>query len=157
MDTRTGIVQVAYHQYYLRDLGMVAEVPDEVFTGGNGLISTPPGIAGIAVVHAGTHTGPVRVTVQARTDPPPHTDLEQWEEVVEVSITTQAGQVLVEEWAARPATISAISWRPARAATGSACTPAAATGPTATSSLPGTPSRSTCSSPGPPRPPTRRP
>jgi hypothetical protein len=95
MDARTGIVQVAYHQYYLRDLGMVAEVPDEVFTGGNGLISTPPGIA---VVHAGTHTGPVRVTVQARTDPPPHTDLEQWEEVVEVSITTQAGQVLVEEW-----------------------------------------------------------
>jgi hypothetical protein len=95
MDTSTGIVQVAYHQYYLRDLGMVAEIPDEVFTGGNGLISTPPGIA---VVHAGTHTGPVRLTLQTRPDPPLHTDLEQWEEVVEVSISTQAGQVLVEEW-----------------------------------------------------------
>jgi hypothetical protein len=95
MTAKTVIVQVAYHQYYLRDLGMAAEIPDEVFTGGNGLISAPPGIA---VVHAGTHTGPVRVTVQARTDPPPQTDLEPWEEVVEVSITTQAGQVLVEEW-----------------------------------------------------------
>lgn len=53
---------------------------------------------GIAVVHAGTHTGPVRLTVQARPDPPPHIDLEQWEEVVEVSTSIEAGQVLVEEW-----------------------------------------------------------
>jgi hypothetical protein len=98
MDTATVIVQVAFHQYYLRDQGVVAEIPDEVFTGGNGLISAPPGIA---VVHAGTHTGPVRLTVQARPDPPPHTDLEQWEEVVEISISIQAGQVLVEEWGGR--------------------------------------------------------
>jgi hypothetical protein len=95
MGTKTSVVHVEYDQYYLRDLGMLAEVPDEVFTGGTGLISAPPGIA---VVHAGTHTGPVRVTVQARTEPPPQPDLEQWEEVVEVSVSTQAGRVLVEEW-----------------------------------------------------------
>jgi hypothetical protein len=88
MDTTTGIVQVAYHQYYLRDQGVVAEIPDEVFTGGNGLISAPPGIA---IVHAGTHTGPVRLTVQARPDPPPHTDLEQWEEIEDLGNLVSAG------------------------------------------------------------------
>ena len=89
------IVQVAYHQYCLRDTAMLGDLPDEVFTGGNGLISVRPGIA---VVHAGTHTGPVRVTVQPRTSPAPLADLGQWEEVVEASFATQTGQVLVEEW-----------------------------------------------------------
>jgi hypothetical protein len=95
MSAKTAVVQVAYHQYYLRDLGLLADVPDEVFTGGNGLISTPPGVA---VVHAGTHTGPVRVTIEARNHRPPEIDLERWEEVVEVSLTTDSGQVQVEEW-----------------------------------------------------------
>jgi hypothetical protein len=95
MTAKTAIVQVTYHQYYLRDLGVFAEISDEVFTGGNGLISVPPGVA---VVHAGTHTGPVRVTVQARTDPPTQTSLDAWDEVVEVSLTTNSGQVFLEEW-----------------------------------------------------------
>jgi hypothetical protein len=98
MSARTVIVQVAYRQYYLRDLVVFAEIPDEVFTGGNGLVSVPPGIAGLAVVHAGTHTGPARVTVQAHTDPPTQTDLHAWEEVVEVSFTAVSGQVLLTEW-----------------------------------------------------------
>jgi hypothetical protein len=98
MSAKTVIVEVHYHQYYLRDLAVFAEIPDEVFTGGNGLVSAPPGIAGLAVVHAGTHTGPVRVTVQARTDPPTQTDLEGWDEVVEVPFTSESGQVLLAEW-----------------------------------------------------------
>ena len=96
MSSTTIVVQVAYHQYYLRDMNTLDAVPDEVFTGGNGLVSALPGIA---VVHAGTHTGPVRVTLQARSGPPAHTELDSWEEVVEVSITTDTGQALLEEWA----------------------------------------------------------
>jgi hypothetical protein len=95
MNAKTSTVQVAYSQYYLRDTAVLAEIPDDVFVDGNGLISPRPGIA---VVHTGTHTGPVRFTVQARANLPLSTDLDEWDEVVEVSLTAQGGEVLLEEW-----------------------------------------------------------
>jgi hypothetical protein len=92
----TSTLHVSYHQYYLSDSSVdIAEVPlDELLRGGNGLIAVT---TGFAVVHAGTHTGHIRVTVDPRPAPPP-LDLAAWQEVVEVPFTSTTGQVWLVEW-----------------------------------------------------------
>lgn len=91
----TSTLHVSYHQYYLSDSSMdIAEVPwAKLFRGGNGLIAVTPGFA---VVHTGTHTGHIQVTVDPRPAPPP-LDLAAWQEVVEVSFTSTTGQVWLIE------------------------------------------------------------
>jgi hypothetical protein len=85
----TSTLDVSYHQYYLSDVSVdLAQVPlDELLRGGNGLIAVTPGFA---VVHAGTHTGQIQVAVDARPGPPP-LDVDTWQEVVEVSLTSTTG------------------------------------------------------------------
>jgi hypothetical protein len=93
----TSTLHVSYHQYYLSDPSVdLAQAPvDKLLRGGNGLIAVIPGLA---VVQAGTHTGDIQVTVDARSAPPP-LDLDTWQEVVEVSFTSTTGQVWLVEWA----------------------------------------------------------
>jgi hypothetical protein len=57
----------------------------------NGLIVVQPGVS---VINTGIHTGNVNVAVVLH-DQSPQVDVEEWEEVVEVSISSEIGEVRV--------------------------------------------------------------
>lgn len=54
----------------------------------------------LAVLYSGTHTGPVRVTVQVHQTAPP-LDLAAWEDVAEATFIAPVGRVMIEEWGGR--------------------------------------------------------
>ncbi|PZG20614.1 hypothetical protein [Nonomuraea aridisoli] len=84
-------VQLTYHQIQLRDAEEGGPAPLE--TQGNGLIVVDDEPDG-ATILTGIAIGAVDVEVQL-TDAPPGLDLDSWEEVVEVSIESTTGSLIV--------------------------------------------------------------
>lgn len=91
----TTTILVEYRMFYLCDFEVSA--PEEVHAlfGTNGLAAPSPGIV---VVHCGVATGHVTVDAQAHTNAPP-LDLDDWDDVVEVSVHYPRGQARVLTWA----------------------------------------------------------
>jgi hypothetical protein len=86
--TGAGVISVGSHQYLL--VGGTLSAPPRPALG-NGLVTAlaPPGEPDVpgrfAVVHTGTDTGPVRLTIDLRGDPPSGVD-EGWDEIAEISL-----------------------------------------------------------------------
>jgi hypothetical protein len=81
-------IQASYHQFWLLDAGQNPVPRTRV---GNGLI----GVAGpgVAKIWTGVSSGPVELQIQARTTVPPKVDVEDWDDVVDVSLASHRGQV----------------------------------------------------------------
>ncbi|MEU9284365.1 hypothetical protein AB0D57_06455 [Streptomyces sp. NPDC048275] len=83
-------VDASYNTFWLVDTDQLPMDAGEV---SNGLVAvTQPGAA---VVLTGVHTGPVAVSVEARTTPPAATRAAEWDEVVEVSLESPSGHLQV--------------------------------------------------------------
>ncbi|MET7457968.1 hypothetical protein ABZT03_40210 [Streptomyces sp. NPDC005574] len=88
--TDSGRVRVDYHHFLVHDPeGSVTE--EELDVSHNGLIALSDGQAEI---HTGIHSGYVQVTVVAHRDAP-ETAPGQWEEIVEVSLHSPSGELLI--------------------------------------------------------------
>ncbi len=85
---------VDYSQYYLTDADEDGQARGRLPAGPGGMLAVGPSLV---VLYGGTHTGPVRVTVQVHQAAPP-LELTGWEDVAEVSFTAPNGQVMLEEW-----------------------------------------------------------
>jgi hypothetical protein len=81
---------VTYHQLMLIDSRVAGPEPPYSWHE-NGLIVVQ---SGVSVINTGIHTGNVHVSVSLHDQPPP-VDVEEWEEVVEVSLSSQLGEVRV--------------------------------------------------------------
>lgn len=77
----TGIFHASHNQYYLVERDCL-EITTDMYDWSNGLVSAQ---GHIAIIMTGTETGLVSVTADWRQDAPP-LDLDDWEEVVEVSL-----------------------------------------------------------------------
>jgi hypothetical protein len=86
----TSIVQADYATFWLVDEGVVPlDVPARM----NGLVaSTEPGAAAIAT---GMRAGPAFVTVRSLVAPPSAIDLDEWDEVADISLEVPAGRLAV--------------------------------------------------------------
>jgi hypothetical protein len=84
-----GVVRVTYHQFWLIDADQHRQ-PSIVAT--NGLVGAGPGAV---LIYTGIHTGVVALSAQARDRAPTAVDLDEWDEVVEVSLTAPVGRVKV--------------------------------------------------------------
>ncbi|MEU1393823.1 MULTISPECIES: hypothetical protein [unclassified Nonomuraea] len=84
-------VHLSYHQIQLRDPEEGGPAPVEGY--GNGLIVVDDEPDG-ATIFTGIAIGVVDVEVQL-TDEPPGIDLDNWEEIVEVSIESTSGSLIV--------------------------------------------------------------
>ncbi|MCM8556155.1 hypothetical protein ACIQFU_12105 [Streptomyces sp. NPDC093065] len=85
----SGTVRVDYHTFELTDSQQSAPMG---FTPQNGLVFSQPGQAAICT---GISMGWVNVSVQARRHPPSHVDADDWEEVVDHTVTTTTGTLRV--------------------------------------------------------------
>lgn len=85
----TGVVHVTYHQ-----LGVIDATPEGIYfpvvpaPATNRLVDV---YEGAAVVSTGIHTGVVAVTTEVRPGPPPTVEVDEWDEVVEVSLDVPGG------------------------------------------------------------------
>jgi hypothetical protein len=94
---RTAVADVSHHMFYLADPDTYPQPPLAPVS--NGLVVCQPSIA---IVFVGTATGPVNVTVEPRSGPPAGEHVAEWDEVVEVSIWSAAGQLQVTNPMAYP-------------------------------------------------------
>jgi hypothetical protein len=85
-----GTVHVDYHKFWLAERESPIPKPGE--QPANGLVSPH---LGAVEVWAGTHTGSVPVTVEARDRAPHENDFADWDDVVEIDVESQRGQLLV--------------------------------------------------------------
>ncbi|MFF0836654.1 MULTISPECIES: hypothetical protein [unclassified Streptomyces] len=81
-----GLVPVQYHQFEISD-----EDGPDLPRGHNGLVEVQDGIA---TVHTGIHTGDVDVTVALHAGAP-EPEGTGWEEIVEVSLHSASGELMV--------------------------------------------------------------
>jgi hypothetical protein len=96
MSVDTVVFDVQHAQYYLADPGVY---PDPaMYHDGNGLIATRPGIA---VVFSGREWGPIRLRLEIREDAPP-LELADWDDVVEVGLASEQGQITVRTMDVEP-------------------------------------------------------
>jgi hypothetical protein len=90
VSSRRQATPVDYHMFYLRDVGVDSPPPP---LPSNGLISCAPGLCAI---FTGASSGHVMVEVDPReTPPPPPGDSDYWDEIVETSVYSPAGQLKV--------------------------------------------------------------
>ena len=85
-----GTVHVDYHKFWLSE--RESPMPRPGPRPANGLAAPQPGAV---EVWAGTHTGSVPITVEARDGAPPEDDLTEWDDVVEIDVESQHGNLLV--------------------------------------------------------------
>ncbi|WP_157621669.1 hypothetical protein [Saccharothrix sp. NRRL B-16348] len=85
-----GVVPVRYHTFWLADVPVPAQRPEPDRR--NGLVD---GQFGLCVVFTGIHTGRALVAVELFEETPAYGDLNEWEEVVEVSFEAPHGNVVV--------------------------------------------------------------
>lgn len=83
------VLDVSYHLFFLVERGHhPAAIPRTT----NGLVDSADRCI---VIHTGVHSGMVGATVQVRDSPPTRVDLDDWDEVVEVSLQTRAPDVRI--------------------------------------------------------------
>jgi hypothetical protein len=80
-------VDVSHHLLYLTEPDMLPQPP---FAPGNGLVLSQPGTV---VIFVGASSGKVDVEVEARLEPPPHVELDGWDEIAEISVKAPTGQM----------------------------------------------------------------
>jgi len=91
MPVVTGTITATYGQYFLRSFDYV-DVSAWSYTGSNGLVASliPPGVLAnpgeVAVILTGTESGDVRVAVEILDESPTSIPMEDWSEIVEVSL-----------------------------------------------------------------------
>ncbi|GLY65847.1 hypothetical protein [Amycolatopsis taiwanensis] len=85
----TAELRVSYGQFFVRDYG--SWVGDLSLAASNGLVGAD---SSGAVVLTGIHTGRVNVTVELLDSAPGSVDLDDWEEVVEVSVDSEDGELI---------------------------------------------------------------
>ncbi|MFF1487644.1 hypothetical protein ACIGZH_23535 [Streptomyces sp. NPDC058319] len=85
----SSTVRVDYHTFELTDSDRRTRMG---FDTSNGLIFSQPGQA---VICTGINAGRVNVSVQARRHPPSHVDADDWDEVVDHTVTTATGVLRV--------------------------------------------------------------
>ncbi|MET8757519.1 hypothetical protein [Lentzea sp. NPDC004782] len=89
IEAEEGVVPVSYHTFWLADTAVPG--PTLPYDDTNGLIVAQPGIA---LVFTGIHTGGVNVRVEVFDDAP-LLNTADWDEVVEVSIESTEGRIVV--------------------------------------------------------------
>lgn len=101
----TDVLFVDDHQFWLLDFPR--EVVPQLSTMTNGLVEPSDGAA---LVYTGIATGNVMVTVDALAGPPEDEGLDEWDEVVDISMETTTGDLrVVAPMAERPTTLPSLS------------------------------------------------
>lgn len=85
----TAELHVSYGFFQVRDLD--GQVTDQAFEASNGLVGTD---STAAVVLTGISSGPVNLTVELLETAPDSVDLDDWDEVIEVSVDSEDGELL---------------------------------------------------------------
>ncbi|MET7997965.1 hypothetical protein ABZU76_44485 [Amycolatopsis sp. NPDC005232] len=89
--TETADLRMSHGNFAIRDLS--ADLPFPSLAYANGLVGTD--FINGAVVLTGIHTGSVTVTVQALDTAPDSVELDGWDEVAEVSVDSEYGELIV--------------------------------------------------------------
>ncbi|WIX76034.1 hypothetical protein QRX50_31750 [Amycolatopsis carbonis] len=89
--TATADLHMSYGHFVIRDVS--ADLPAPRLARADGLVGTD--FVNGAVVLTGIHTGPVTVTVQLLDTAPDSVDLDGWDEVGEVSVDSEYGELIV--------------------------------------------------------------
>ncbi|MEV6897717.1 hypothetical protein [Amycolatopsis sp. NPDC051372] len=89
--TETADLPLSYGIFLIKD--MSADLPSPSVAYANGLVGTD--FINGAVVLTGIHTGSVTVTVQALDAAPDSVELDGWDEVAEVSVDSEYGELIV--------------------------------------------------------------
>ena len=88
--TATAALHLSYSQFVITDWNSRDGIPPTL-AASNGLVGTN---ASGAVVLTGIHTGNVSVTVELLDIEPGSVDLNEWDEIVEVSVDSEEGELI---------------------------------------------------------------